>query len=74
MPGTPDEAAAVESTEVDDAFRALLEGLRTTLTGVQVLFAFLFILPLQASFPTSPAWNAPPTTSPSSGRQWHRCC
>ena len=51
MPGTPDEATSVESTEVDDAFRALLEGLRTTLSGVQVLFAFLFILPFQASFP-----------------------
>lgn len=36
--------------EVDDAFRAVLEGLRTTLPGVQVLFAFLLVLPLQASF------------------------
>jgi len=35
---------------VDDAFRAFLEGLRTTLPGVQVLFAFLLILPLQESF------------------------
>lgn len=35
---------------VDDAFRAVLEGLRTTLPGVQVLFAFLLTLPLQSSF------------------------
>lgn len=39
-----------EGSEVDDAFRAVLEGLRTTLPGVQVLFAFLLILPLQESF------------------------
>jgi len=38
------------SNEVDDQFRALLEGLRTTLPGVQVLFAFLLTLPLQAAF------------------------
>ncbi|HLF44695.1 MAG TPA: DUF6328 family protein [Acidimicrobiia bacterium] len=36
--------------DVDDAFRAVLEGLRTTLPGVQVLFAFLLIFPLQTSF------------------------
>ncbi len=36
--------------EVDDQFRALLEGLRTTLPGVQVLFAFLLVLPFQSSF------------------------
>lgn len=36
--------------DVDDQFRALLEGLRTTLPGVQVLFAFLLTLPLQAAF------------------------
>ena len=36
--------------EVDDAFRAVMEGLRTTLPGVQVLFAFLLILPFQQSF------------------------
>lgn len=37
-------------TDVDDQFRAILEGLRTTLPGVQVLFAFLLILPLQSAF------------------------
>ncbi len=36
--------------DVDDQFRALMEGLRTTLPGVQVLFAFLLTLPLQAAF------------------------
>ena len=36
--------------EVDDQFRALLEGLRTTIPGVMVLFSFLLVLPLQASF------------------------
>lgn len=38
------------SLDVDDSFRALLEGLRTTLPGVQVLFAFLLTAPLQAGF------------------------
>lgn len=36
--------------EVDDQFRALLEGLRTTIPGVIVLFSFLLILPFQSSF------------------------
>ncbi len=36
--------------DVDDAFRAVLEGLRTTLPGVQVLFAFLLTVPFQSSF------------------------
>lgn len=35
---------------VDDQFRSLLEGLRTSLPGVQVLFAFLLTAPLQAAF------------------------
>lgn len=36
--------------EVDDQFRAILEGLRTSIPGVMVLFSFLLILPFQASF------------------------
>lgn len=36
--------------EVDDQFRALMEGLRTTIPGVMVLFSFLLIAPLQATF------------------------
>jgi len=43
-------AQAMDSNDVDDAFRAVMEGLRTTLPGVQVLFGFLLILPLQAPF------------------------
>src|SRR5688572_8788706 len=35
---------------VDNAFRALLEGLRTTLPGVQVMLAFLLVLPVQHDF------------------------
>lgn len=36
--------------EVDDQFRAIMEGLRTSIPGVMVLFSFLLILPLQSSF------------------------
>ena len=36
--------------DVDEQFRALLEGLRTSLPGVQVLFAFLLTAPLQGAF------------------------
>lgn len=39
-----------QNSDVDDAFRSILEGIRTTLPGVQVLFAFLLILPLQSAF------------------------
>lgn len=35
---------------VDDEFRSVLEGLRTTLPGTQALFGFLLILPFQGSF------------------------
>jgi hypothetical protein len=44
------ETAKREQIDVDDQFRSLMEGLRTTLPGVQVLFAFLLVLPLQAEF------------------------
>lgn len=60
----PTNETALEHDEqpnhIDDAFRALLEGLRTTLPGVQVLFAFLLALPLQSSFSelTSPQRTA----------------
>lgn len=36
--------------EIDDQFRALMEGLRTTIPGVMVLFSFLLVLPLQTTF------------------------
>jgi hypothetical protein len=45
-----DSRQEIADNEVDDAFRAFLEGLRTTLPGVQVLFAFLLILPFQQTF------------------------
>lgn len=36
--------------DVDEQFRSLLEGLRTSLPAVQVLFAFLLTAPLQGAF------------------------
>ena len=39
-----------DPNQVDEHFRALLEGLRTTLPGVEVLFGFLLVLPFQSSF------------------------
>lgn len=47
-PGADDRRR--EDSGVDDEFRSLMEGLRTTLPGVQVLFAFLLTLPLQRAF------------------------
>ncbi len=37
-------------SDADEQFSSLLEGLRTTLPGVEVLFGFLLIFPLQAGF------------------------
>ncbi|MEP1123653.1 MAG: DUF6328 family protein [Ilumatobacter sp.] len=37
-------------TTVDEQFRSLLEGLRTSIPAVQVLFAFLLTAPLQGEF------------------------
>ena len=48
--GHEERAEEIEDREIDDRFRALMEGLRTTLPGVQVLFGFLLALPLQSSF------------------------
>lgn len=44
----PDADATEE--EVEDRFRSLMEGLRTTIPGIMVLFSFLLLLPLQSSF------------------------
>lgn len=41
---------ADRADEVDDQFRALMEGLRTSIPGVIVLFSFLLVLPLQSAF------------------------
>jgi hypothetical protein len=43
------EGTVAENT-VDDQFTRLLEGLRTSLPAVQVLFAFLLTAPLQSGF------------------------
>jgi len=52
MTGRNDESAQESPTEeeVDNQFRAVMEGLRTTIPGVMVLFSFLLLLPLQAPF------------------------
>lgn len=39
-----------DDREVEDQFRSLMEGLRTTIPGVMVLFSFLLILPFQSPF------------------------
>lgn len=44
------ESLEPSAEEIDDQFRALMEGLRTTIPGVMVLFSFLLVLPLQATF------------------------
>ncbi len=38
-----------DDTDADRRFRALMEGIRTTLPGVQVLFGFLLAIPFQTS-------------------------
>ncbi len=43
--------------EVEQRFRSLMEGLRTTLPGVQVLVAFLLILPFQGPFADLSRWQ-----------------
>lgn len=39
-----------DTAEVDKQFLALMEGIRTTLPGVQVLFGFLLAIPFQGAF------------------------
>lgn len=39
-----------DDQDVDEQFRALLEGLRTTLPGIQLITAFLLTLPLYGKF------------------------
>lgn len=51
MTGQDDASRGNErSEEVDDQFRALMEGLRTTIPGVMVVFSFLLVLPFQSQF------------------------
>lgn len=46
-----------DSGDVEDKFRSLMEGLRTSLPGVQVLFAFLLTVPLQPAFADLSSWD-----------------
>ncbi|WP_157965929.1 DUF6328 family protein [Euzebya rosea] len=49
--GTPRTADEVGTDgSVEEQFRSLMEGLRTTLPGVEVLVAFLLTLPFQSGF------------------------
>jgi hypothetical protein len=48
-PTTTDQQSA-DQHSVDEQFLALMDGLRTSLPGVQVLFAFLLTAPLQMRF------------------------
>ena len=43
-------ASDADDDDLDDEFRSLLEGLRTTLPGVQLIAGFLLIVPFQVSF------------------------
>ena len=45
-----DDEDIVTQEDVDEAFRTLMEGLRTTLPGTTALFGFLVIVPFQAAF------------------------
>ena len=48
---TADSAKTADTNgSVEEQFRSLMEGLRTTLPGVEVLMAFLLVLPFQANF------------------------
>lgn len=50
MSETADGRDEGRGSDVDDQFRSLLEGLRTTLPGVQFITAFLLTLPLYDRF------------------------
>ena len=50
MSGQSDDGDGIDDNDVDDQFRSLMEGLRTTLPGVQLITAFLLTLPLYDQF------------------------
>ena len=50
MVSATDTKSDSSAEEIDDQFRALMEGLRTSIPGVVVLFSFLLVLPLQSTF------------------------
>lgn len=43
-------SGSLHRSDVDDDFRSLLEGLRTTLPGIQLITGFLLIVPFQVDF------------------------
>lgn len=45
-----DPSEDISPGSIDEQFRSLMEGLRTTLPGAQVLVAFLLVLPVQSEF------------------------
>lgn len=50
---TRTDAGEPPGEDIDEQFRSLLEGLRTSLPAVQVLFAFLLVAPFQTEFATN---------------------
>ena len=48
--GTQAHGSPPDDPDADEQFSRLLEGLRATLPGVEVLFAFLLVLPFQQNF------------------------
>lgn len=50
MSGQDEPDDGIDDNDVDDQFRSLMEGLRTTLPGVQLITAFLLTLPLYDKF------------------------
>lgn len=46
-----------DDDQVEDEFRSLLEGLRTTLPGVQLVTAFLLTVPLYSTYDSLDRWE-----------------
>jgi hypothetical protein len=51
------ERRETEKERLDRNLEELLQGLRVAITGVQVLFAFLLVLPFQSGFPNVTAFQ-----------------
>lgn len=54
---TSDRPDETEAERADRNFGDLLQELRVAQTGVQILFAFLLTIPMQARFPTLDGWQ-----------------
>lgn len=48
------EPLEIDPHDIDDQFRALMAGLRTTIPGVLTMFSFLLVLPIQTFFEDLP--------------------